>query len=116
MIERYTRPAIGAVWTDEARMEAWRQVEVDPDGNLFGRRIGVEVAVNTSFNVAGPIAQTVPQTIDPLRRSKGLDAVLIFAEEGSVFAVWHCDRPAAGASRFLQWFELWRAETGASTG
>ena len=28
MIERYTRPAIGAVWTDEARMDAWRKVEV----------------------------------------------------------------------------------------
>jgi adenylosuccinate lyase len=28
VIERYTRPAIGAVWTDEARMEAWRKVEV----------------------------------------------------------------------------------------
>ncbi|HSD80297.1 MAG TPA: adenylosuccinate lyase [Solirubrobacteraceae bacterium] len=28
MIERYTRPAMGAVWTDEARMETWRQVEV----------------------------------------------------------------------------------------
>jgi carbamoyltransferase len=79
-------------------------------------RIGLEVAVNTSFNVAGPIAQTVPQAIDTLRRSKGLDAVLIFAEEGSVFAAWHCDRPPAGASRFLQWFELWRAETGASVG
>jgi adenylosuccinate lyase len=28
VIERYTRPVIGAVWTDEARMEAWRRVEV----------------------------------------------------------------------------------------
>ena len=28
MIERYTRPAIGAVWTDQARMDAWLQVEV----------------------------------------------------------------------------------------
>src|SRR3954447_8017526 len=28
VIERYTRPEIGAVWTDQARMEAWRQVEV----------------------------------------------------------------------------------------
>jgi len=28
VIDRYTRPAIGAVWTDEARMEAWRRVEV----------------------------------------------------------------------------------------
>ncbi len=28
MIERYTRPEIGAIWTDAARMEAWRRVEV----------------------------------------------------------------------------------------
>ncbi|HWC25335.1 MAG TPA: adenylosuccinate lyase [Solirubrobacteraceae bacterium] len=28
MIARYTRPEIGALWTDEARMEAWRWVEV----------------------------------------------------------------------------------------
>ena len=28
MIARYTRPEMGAVWSDEARMEAWRRVEV----------------------------------------------------------------------------------------
>ncbi len=28
MIGRYTRPELGAIWTDEARMEAWRRVEV----------------------------------------------------------------------------------------
>jgi adenylosuccinate lyase len=28
LIERYTRPEIGAVWTDQARMEAWLQVEI----------------------------------------------------------------------------------------
>ncbi|HYF27316.1 MAG TPA: adenylosuccinate lyase [Baekduia sp.] len=28
MIARYTRPEIGALWTDEAKLEAWRQVEV----------------------------------------------------------------------------------------
>jgi adenylosuccinate lyase len=28
VIDRYTRPEIGAIWTDEARMEAWRRVEV----------------------------------------------------------------------------------------
>ena len=37
MIARYTRPELGAVWTDEARMTAWRDVEVAaaealPDG------------------------------------------------------------------------------------
>ena len=28
MIDRYTRPELGALWTDWARMETWRQVEV----------------------------------------------------------------------------------------
>jgi adenylosuccinate lyase len=28
VIARYTRPALGSLWTDEARMEAWRRVEV----------------------------------------------------------------------------------------
>jgi adenylosuccinate lyase len=28
MIARYTRPELGAIWTDEARMETWRRVEV----------------------------------------------------------------------------------------
>ncbi len=28
MISRYTRPELGAIWTDDARMEAWRRVEV----------------------------------------------------------------------------------------
>jgi adenylosuccinate lyase len=36
VIERYTRPAIGAVWTDEARMEAWRRVEVAASEEMAG--------------------------------------------------------------------------------
>jgi adenylosuccinate lyase len=28
VIPRYTRPEMGAIWTDEAKLEAWRQVEV----------------------------------------------------------------------------------------
>jgi adenylosuccinate lyase len=28
MIDRYTRPELGAIWTDAARMECWRRVEV----------------------------------------------------------------------------------------
>src|SRR5829696_6835772 len=36
MIERYTRAEIGAVWTDEARMTAWRDVEVAAAGALEG--------------------------------------------------------------------------------
>ena len=28
MIERYTLPEMGAIWTDEARMRAWLDVEI----------------------------------------------------------------------------------------
>src|SRR5512139_670027 len=28
MIERYTLPEMGAIWTDEARMQAWLDVEI----------------------------------------------------------------------------------------
>ena len=36
MIDRYTRPELGAIWTDEARMEAWRRVEVAAAEELEG--------------------------------------------------------------------------------
>jgi adenylosuccinate lyase len=36
VIARYTRPQLGAVWTDEARMETWRQVEVAAAEGLDG--------------------------------------------------------------------------------
>jgi carbamoyltransferase len=75
----------------------------------LGRRIGVEVAVNTSFNVGGPIAQTASQAVETLRRSKGMDAVLMFAEEGSVFAASH----GVAHGSFRKWLGEWRVELGA---
>jgi carbamoyltransferase len=78
----------------------------------LGRRIGVEVAVNTSFNVAGPIAQTPAQALDTLRRSKGLDAVLMFSEEGPVFAALHAGTGGTGGARFKQSLQAWQRETG----
>ena len=36
VIARYTRPEMGALWTDEARMEAWRLVEVAAAEELDG--------------------------------------------------------------------------------
>jgi carbamoyltransferase len=71
----------------------------------LGRRNGEEVAVNTSFNVAGPIAQTPEQAIETLRRSKGMDAVVLIAAEGSAYAMW---RPGQG-DRFTGWFAEWKA-------
>jgi carbamoyltransferase len=74
----------------------------------LGRRIGVEMSVNTSFNVAGPIAQTPQQAIDTLRRSKGLDVALLVADSGVVFAAWHGGERDSG--RFTGWLSKWRLE------
>ncbi|WP_291576957.1 carbamoyltransferase C-terminal domain-containing protein [Bradyrhizobium sp.] len=71
----------------------------------LGRHIGVEVSVNTSFNVAGPIAQTPRQAIDTLRRSRGLDVVLLVTGDGAVTAAWHGGQRDSG--RFTGWFSEW---------
>jgi carbamoyltransferase len=71
----------------------------------LGRHIGVEISVNTSFNVAGPIAQTPNQAIDTLRRSKGLDAVMLVADDGAVYVAWHGEKRDSG--RFTGWFVEW---------
>lgn len=79
----------------------------------LGRRIGVEVAVNTSFNVAGPIVQTPVQAIETLRRSKGMDAVFLFAEEGLAFAAWlGATAGPQDGSRFRKWLASWQAGAG----
>jgi carbamoyltransferase len=76
----------------------------------LGRRIGVEMSVNTSFNVAGPIAQTPSQAIDTLRRSKGLDVVLLVANDGAVYAAWHGGERDSG--RFSSWLLEWKSGRG----
>ena len=73
----------------------------------LGRHIGVELSVNTSFNVAGPIAQTPQQAIDTLRRSKGLDVVVLVAGNGEVHAAWHGGTRDSG--RFSGWYSEWKS-------
>jgi carbamoyltransferase len=89
------------------RLQIVRQ-ETDPLTYAYlkalGRRNGEEVAVNTSFNVAGPIAQTPAQAIETLRRSKGMDAVVLIAAEGQAYAMW---RPGQG-DRFTRWYAEWK--------
>ncbi|HWD25561.1 MAG TPA: carbamoyltransferase C-terminal domain-containing protein, partial [Rhizomicrobium sp.] len=75
----------------------------------LGRHIGVEMSVNTSFNVAGPIAQTPNQAIETLRRSRGLDVVLMIASDGAVTAAWHGG--ARDSGRFSGWLAEWKART-----
>jgi len=78
----------------------------------LGRRTGVEIAVNTSFNVAGPIAQTPVHAISTLRRAKGMDGVFLFSVEGPIFmASIRWTEPTG-----LAWDLLaeWRRETSAA--
>jgi carbamoyltransferase len=86
------------------------QAEDDPLTYAYlkalGRHIGVELSVNTSFNVAGPIAQTPGQAIDTLRRSTGLDVVLMVADDGAVYAAWHGGDRDSG--RFTSWCAQWK--------
>jgi carbamoyltransferase len=77
----------------------------------LGRRNGEEVAVNTSFNVAGPIAQTPAQAIETLRRSKGIDTVVMIAEEGAAYAMWRPGQDEdGGGNRFERWFAEWKRQ------
>jgi carbamoyltransferase len=76
----------------------------------LGRHIGVELSVNTSFNVAAPIAQTPQQAIDTLRRSRGLDVVVLVAGDGEVHAAWHGGERDSG--RFAGWHSAWKTRPG----
>jgi adenylosuccinate lyase len=52
VIARYTRPELGAVWTDEARMTAWRDVEVAAAEELDGPTPGdLEAIRGATFTV-----------------------------------------------------------------
>ena len=79
----------------------------------LGRHIGIELSVNTSFNVAGPIAQTPQQAIDTLRRSRGLDVVVLVARDGTVDAAWHGG--ARDTGRFPGWLAEWNDRSGHAT-
>jgi adenylosuccinate lyase len=53
VIPRYTRAALGAVWTDEARMSAWRDVEVAACEEMEGPSpVELEAIRAASFTVA----------------------------------------------------------------
>jgi adenylosuccinate lyase len=52
VIARYTRPELGSLWTDEARMEAWRKVEVACCEELEGPTADdLEVIRSATFTV-----------------------------------------------------------------
>ena len=84
----------------------------------MGRRCGVEVSVNTSLNVAGPIVQTPQQALEALRRSKAMDGVLLIGAEGAAYLAWHAvtTTPKDGGRRLGGWVNQWKAEVSATAG
>ena len=92
--------------------------DVDPFTHAYlkamGRRVGVEVSVNTSLNVGSPIAQSPQQALTALKRSRGMHGLLLIAAEGDAVLAWHCvESPPKDAGRTTQqWVHSWRAEKG----
>jgi len=81
----------------------------------LGRRLGVEVAVNTSLNVGSPIVQTPAQAIKALQLSRGMTGLLLVERSGKAHLVWHAiEKPPKDAGRkLLQWIHDWQAGAGA---
>jgi carbamoyltransferase len=80
----------------------------------MGRRVGVEIAVNTSLNVGSPIAQTPAQAIDVLRRARALTGLLLLGAEGHAWLAWHnvVEGMKDGGRELLGWQAAydWNAE------
>ncbi|MGI8556752.1 MAG: adenylosuccinate lyase [Solirubrobacteraceae bacterium] len=81
MIDRYTRPEIGALWTDEARMEAWRRVEVAACEEMDAPTPDeLEAIRGASFTVAAvqererAVDHDVAAFVDVLSQSAGVGA------------------------------------------
>jgi len=76
----------------------------------MGRRIGVEVAVNTSLNVGTPIVQTPEQAIYALHRSRGMTGLLLVGSNGKVHLVWHniSKPPKDSGYQLKKWIQEWR--------
>ncbi|HXA54048.1 MAG TPA: carbamoyltransferase C-terminal domain-containing protein [Solirubrobacteraceae bacterium] len=89
--------------------------DIDPFCHEFllamGRRVGVEVSVNTSLNVGAPIAQTPTQAIATLQRARGMDGLLMIGEDGEATLVWLADRPQA-RERLRESLHAWSLQTG----
>ena len=68
--------------------------------------------MNTSFNVAGPIAQSPVQAIDTLRRANGMDGVFMFSAVGPTVMAWPKEPRTGAGGRIRKWLTDWRLETG----
>jgi carbamoyltransferase len=83
-----------------ARVQIVRE-EDDPFTNAYlkamGRRLGVEVSVNTSLNVGSPIVQTPSQALGALKRAKALSGLVMISDEGRTWFAWPALAPCPEA-------------------
>ncbi len=67
--------------------------ETDPFTHAYlkalGRRIGVEMSVNTSLNIGSPIVQTPRQAVVALKRSKGMVGIVMIGDDGQACIAFH---------------------------
>ncbi len=59
----------------------------------MGRRLGVEVSVNTSLNVGSPIVQTPEQALGALKKAKALSGLVMIADNGDACFAWPTPLP-----------------------
>ena len=99
-----------------SRLQIVRE-NIDPLTHAYlkamGRRVGVEVSVNTSLNVGAPIAQTPMQAFETLKRSKGMHGLFMVSDEGDIQLAWHhVDAAPKDSGRTLwSWIRAWSKET-----
>lgn len=103
-----------------SRLQIVRQ-DLDPLTHAYlramGRRVGVEVSVNTSLNVGSPIVQTPQQALVALQKSHGLHALFLVADEGDCFVAWHnLDSRTKDCGRQLRdWIQEWELDLNFAT-
>ncbi len=96
-----------------ARIQIVREA-TDPFVHAFlvamGRRAGVEVSINTSLNVGGPIVQRPDQALETLKRSRGMDGLVFIGSNGDAYLAWHDVETGIKDSgrRLMAWLEEWR--------
>ncbi len=96
-----------------SRLQIVRE-EVDPFTfdylKAMGRRVGVEVSVNTSLNVGSPIVQTPRQALEALKRAKGMDGLFLIGDDGQCFVAWLNVPTSSGDGKLRSWLQAWREE------
>ena len=69
------------------------------------------MAVNTSLNIGSPIVQTPVQAVMALRKSKGLDGIVMLTDLGAAWIAY--DREVLGrkdgGQRLRQWLREWQS-------